>query len=862
MLQKFPLRFGVLSCRLAGLVLAFAVATYGQNIPTITTVAGGLPINNGLATNSVTSAGSVATDTSGNFFILDFAHHMVRKVDSSGVISTVVGNGTPGFSGDGGPAVDAEISLPEGLVADTHGNLFFADFQTNSVRKVDSGGIITTVAGNGAAGFSGDGGPATSASLNSPTDLAIDSAGNLFVVDSGNFRIRKIDTSGVITTVAGSTRGFSGDGGPAINAQFLFMDGIAVDSLGEIFISDAGNERVRKIDTSGNINTIAGTGVAGGTGDGGPAINATLNNPGGLALDSSGNLLIADSANGRVRKIDTQGVISTVAGNGTAGFSGDGGAATNAELFGPGDVAVDSLGNLYISDAGNNRIRRVDSQGIITTVAGTGEVFFAGDGGPATSALLQTAQGVAADGAGNIFISDTENLRIRKVNSSGIISSVVVGQTVNGLPTLFPLGLFTDPSGNLFFANLVFNGGINELLTTGSVVPVGSVLFRSAVDVAVTQQGIWTTDDNCIEKLNAGVEGNLTVAGMCGPAFQTFGGDGGPATSANLNLPGGVAVDDAGNIFIADSANNRVRKVDTNGIINTIAGNGIAGFSGDGGPALSATISNPLGIRLGPGGNLYFADVGNERIRKIDPTGIITTIAGNGTAGFSGDGGPATSASFNGPFRIALDRDGNLLVADALNNRIRKVTLPDFALVASPSSATVKAGQSATFVLSITPRNGFTGSIAFSCPSLPASASCAFSPSSVTPNGAPASVTLQVNTAAGTALLSPQLPLRPGQSPLRPFRSEYVLLGIVGIVFAAAGTAKRTRSRRTTLLSGAILGLMLFCGCGGGSSTSSAISATPTPTPAPSTTMAVTVLATATQGSIVNATTINLTVTQ
>ena len=334
---------------------------------------------------------------------------------SSYTITTVAGNGTSGFSGDGGPATSAELDYPTGVAVDSAGNLFIADTFNARIRKVTPAGAISTVAGNGTLGFSGDGGPATSAELRLPDGVAVDSAGNLFIADETNNRIRKVTAAGTISTVAGNgTAGFSGDGGPATSAELFQPAGIAVDSAGNLFIAD-GSNRIRKVTAAGTISTVAGNGTAGFSGDGGPATAAELNQPSDVAVDSAGNLFIADLMNSRIRKVTPAGTISTVAGNGTLGFSGDNGPATSAELFEPWDVAVDGAGNLFIVDSGNDRIRMVTPAGTISTVAGNGTPGFSGDGGLATSAALIAPEGVAVDGKGNVFIADTNNNRIREL---------------------------------------------------------------------------------------------------------------------------------------------------------------------------------------------------------------------------------------------------------------------------------------------------------------------------------------------------------------------------------------------------------------------------------------------------------------
>ena len=355
-------------------------------------------------------------------------------------------------------------------------------------------GIITTVAGNGAQYggmvYSGDGGAATNALLMGPSGVAVDASGNLFIAGDGSQRIHKVDTNGIITTVAGNGYGeyayqnlwFSGDGGIATNAELNLPNAVAVDANGNLFISDFYNGRIRKVDANGIITTVAGSGNGTFSGDGGAATNATLGWPTGVAVDGCGNLFIADFENQRIRKVDTNGIITTVAGNGTNSFSGDGGAATNAALNSPYSVTVDTSGNFFIADSGNQRIRKVDTSGIITTIAGNGTNSFSGDGGGATNAALSSPRGVVVDTRGNLFIADYVNNRIRKVNTNGIITTV----TGNG------------------------NSSYNDL---GGFVPGG------------------------------------------------FSGDGGDATTAALFNPCELTLDTSGNLFIADSGNQRIRKV-------------------------------------------------------------------------------------------------------------------------------------------------------------------------------------------------------------------------------------------------------------------------------------------------------------
>jgi len=307
------------------------------------------------------------------------------------------------------------------VALDTTRNLYIADTDNNRIRKVDHAtGTITTVAGNGTQGFSGDGGPATSAQLHYPSGVALDTAGNLYIADVGNTRVRKVDhATRRITTFAGNgTVGDSGDGGPATSAQLISPSSLAVDTAGNLYIGDSNTNRIRKVDhVTATINTVAGNGTYGYSGDGGPATSASLSNPVGVAVDTARNLYISESNSNRVRKVDhATGKITTVAGNGTQGFSGDGGPATSAPLFLPWGVAVDTAGNLYLADLGTARVRKVDhATGTIITVAGNGTQGFAGDDGPATSAQLDNPAGVSVDTAGNLYIADRLNARVREV---------------------------------------------------------------------------------------------------------------------------------------------------------------------------------------------------------------------------------------------------------------------------------------------------------------------------------------------------------------------------------------------------------------------------------------------------------------
>ena len=422
---------GVRAVKLILCAALFAAAAVAQSSTSyrIDTFAGTRAVrDNGPATEAwLRSPGGVAVDGAGNLFIADTVNHRIRKVDAAGVITTVAGTGRTGFGGDGGPAVEAWLRSPGGVAVDGAGNLFIADRGNYRIRKVDAAGVITTVAGTRRFGFSGDGGPAVEARLRNPSGVAADGAGNLFIADRDNYRIRKVDAAGVITTVAGTgVRGYSGDGGPAVDAHLFSPRGVAVDGTGNLFIGDTLNHRIRKVDASGVITTVAGTGGFGFGfgGDGGPAIQAALDFPSGVAADGTGNLFIADTDNHQIRKVDASGTITTIAGSGETGlfggaFGGDGGPAIQAALDSPTDVAADGTGNLFIADTGNDRIRKVDAAGVITTVAGTRRFGFSGDGGPAIQAALFRPEGVNVAVVGGIFGNFLREAAVRILDALG-----------------------------------------------------------------------------------------------------------------------------------------------------------------------------------------------------------------------------------------------------------------------------------------------------------------------------------------------------------------------------------------------------------------------------------------------------------
>ncbi len=386
---------------------------------------------------------------------------LLSGVVGAQTIDTYAGNGSSGTMGDGGPAIQA--GFPAILAFQCHGNDLYISqgmFSYPAIRKIDSAGIIRAIAGNLNVGFSGDGGPAIQAELRYPLESAIDKNGNFYFSDSQNQRIRKINTSGIITTIAGrGTAGYSGDNGPAINAELNYPTGLVIDSHGNLFIGDVENRIMRKIDTLGTITTVAGTpGSMGFSGDGGPAINALLAGPGRMAIDRNDNIYFTDGSNYRIRKISTAGIITTIAGTGINNHSGDGGLATAADLFAPGGMDIDTLGNVYIAEYSGSRIRKVDQAGIITTIAGIGGAGSSGDGGPAISAEISGPTDVAVGKNGNLYVLEYNMNKIRVIN--GIYNMVGIRE----LELKPEVSLFPNPNNGTFHVNLSNSSQSSELI--------------------------------------------------------------------------------------------------------------------------------------------------------------------------------------------------------------------------------------------------------------------------------------------------------------------------------------------------------------------------------------------------------------
>ena len=608
----------------------------------ISTVAGGVPPATPLAgpTASIGDPPRVAVDAAGNVYFGSV--HSVFKVDPSGGMTRIAGTGRYGYSGDGGPATNAQLSYPAGIAIDAAGNLFVADRDASVIRKITPDGTIGTFAGTGTAGSSGDGGPAAQAQFNGLLGLCFDSLGNLYVADTGNSLIRRIAPDGTVSTVLGGQAA-----GDRQYAQLNGPEGVAVDTAGNLYIADTFNNVVRKLAADGTISVFAGNGDPSFAGDSGPAPAASLWLPTDVAVDGMGNLYIADLGTIRIRMV-ANGIINTIVGGAKGPPPFDGLAALGSRLKGPTGVAVDSNGTVYFAEGsigsgsnlniGDFKVWKVGADGTIATVAGTGLNSFSGDNGPAAVSQVDTPAGMAMDSDGNVYFADSANNRVRKISPDGSITTVA---------------------------------GTGAIGYSGEFVPAVSAQLNHPMGIAVDVFGFLYIADTGNNRVRA-VDPSGMIYTVAGNGNAAYYGDGLRAQDAALRGPEGVAVDDSRNIYIADTLNHRVREVTLDGILNTVAGNG-KGFGGDGGPGVNALLNLPVGIALDGGGNLFIADQGNGRIRMLSAGGFITTVAGSNGANGLGDGGPAVNAQLKTPQGVAVDATGNLYISDTGQNRVRKV---------------------------------------------------------------------------------------------------------------------------------------------------------------------------------------------
>ncbi|TZF86380.1 T9SS type A sorting domain-containing protein (plasmid) [Pedobacter sp. BS3] len=644
-----------------------------------------------------TPYGMVA-DNTGNIYVADRYNHRIRKITPAGVVSTFAGSGVAG-SADG-TGTGASFNEPAGIVIDSSGTLYISDMRNHTIRKITPAGVVSTLAGTvGTAGFAD--GTGSAAKFNYPFGLAVDRSGDVYVADRYNYKIRKITPVGVVTTIAGSTAGFADSSNP-LTAKFNNPVGVAVDSAGNIYVGDYTNNRIRKITAAGVVSTLAGqTSPGSADGIGGAA---SFTNPFGVTVDNLGNVYVADYNNQKIRKITPSGIVSTLAGSGTIGLAEGIGSAASFKY--PVDVITDNIGNLYVAD-GNNKIRKITITGYtinpelpggLSLNAATGVISGTPSAvSPATNYII-TAYNQAGNSSDTLNIEiintpphiaypDVQNYiknqiitPIAPVNTGGPVPATTYGETstitISG-DVSRPQGIAIDKSGNVYIADRAYHRirkitpqeTISTLAGSGTAGfadgSSATAMFNNPSDIAIDSAGNVYVSDIQNERIR-----KISPAGQ----VSTLAGDGsvgssdGAGTSASFYYPFGLSLDSTGNLYVADRANHRIRKVTVSGTVSTFAGSTAGSIDGTG---TSAKFNNPVGIAISQAGDFYIGDFNNNKIRKITSTGEVTTFAGTGSAG-SADGSVAT-ASFNGPFGMAFDGAGNLYIADYTNNKIRKI---------------------------------------------------------------------------------------------------------------------------------------------------------------------------------------------
>jgi len=678
-----------------------AAAALAQPVYTIQTVAGNNPLGDGgPATNAVIlNMDAMTSDPSGNVYVTE-NQGRVRRIGVNGIITTVAGTVGLQSGGDNGPAVHAGFNVPLGIAIDSTGSLLYvSDYQNCRIRRVNlTTGIIITFAGNGTCGAGPDG-SAGSTSLNYPAALFVDPQGRLVEVEAFGSRIRRIDSFGNITTIAGTgTAGLAGNGGLATQAQITSPGGLTGDSKGNLFFTDNANCLVREIDAStGILHTIAGT-SCGFSGDGGAPLSAQIT-PGQILADPAGDIVYMTDNGTRIREINLgANQITTYAGVGTSGLSATGGPANKTQLNNAGCLAFAKDGSLLVTEA--FAINRIDSSGILNAFAGKNPE--AGDGGTAPNAILAYPTYVASDGKGGFVLAENFNARIRAVTSAGVITTVAgisefTGSTGDGALAInagisFVRGLVEDAAGNIYFTQDTLSTPLTYELRR--ITPAGVIdrfgtstfLLPSGLAVDPTQHFLYLSEGTGerIDMVDLATGAATTIAGPGAPGTTGtagFSGDNGPAANARFSNPAQLAVDAAGNLYVQDAGNARIRRISnpsSGGGIVTIAGNGNYASTGDGGFATAASLQIFGGIAADSSGNVFLSEMG--RIRRVDAVaGTINTVAGGSVGGFAGDGGPALSARFANPSGLSVDSHGNVYFADLLNHRIR---------VLSPASTT------------------------------------------------------------------------------------------------------------------------------------------------------------------------------
>ncbi len=619
--------------------LAAVAQSVYSSVYTFTTLAGypGSGSADGVGGNAqFYNPSSVTVDNSGNVFVADSGNNTIRMITPGGLVDTIAGfGGSPGSSNGAGNR--ARFTNPFGVAVATNGDVYVADSSNNTIRKITPEGtnwVVTTIAGLVGSSGRADG-TNNSARFRSPHGVATDNAGNIYVADSWNNTIRKITpvgTNWVVNTIAGMAGSQGSTDGVGGNARFNDPTTVAIDSFGNLYVADQDNYTVRKGNPAGLVSTLAGQAGNLGTNDG-TGTNALFSSPYGVAVDDIGNVYVSDSDGETIRKVSPAGIVVTLAGTANAFGSADG-VGSNARFWGSSGVAVDGVGNVYVADTQNGEVRKVTSAGIVRTIAGS--VSPGSVDGIGSSARFSGPARLAVDGAGNVYVADTKNHVIREITSLGMVSTIA------------------GSAGN-----------------AGSADGIGSdARFNSPHGVAVDSAGsVYVADsgNSTIRKITAaGVVS--TVAGLAGNSGSADG----TGSTVRFNNPRGIAMDSAGNVYVADTDNHTIRKVTSAGAASTLAGSATNSGSADGAGS-NARFYCPNGITVDSAGNVYVADSNNATIRKVTPWGAVTTIAGHAGYGGSTDG-TGNVARFYYPLDVAVNNEGNLYAPDYLSATIRKVT--------------------------------------------------------------------------------------------------------------------------------------------------------------------------------------------